>query len=58
MAMQLKSQGWKAIKLRAHYRTLKEDVSLVEAVVRRWVTAWTSWWTPTRRSPPARGSRV
>ena len=32
MAVQLKSEGWKAIKLRAHYRTLKEDVSLVEAV--------------------------
>jgi L-alanine-DL-glutamate epimerase-like enolase superfamily enzyme len=24
--------GWKAIKLRAHYQTLKEDVRLVEAV--------------------------
>jgi D-galactarolactone cycloisomerase len=32
MAVQLKSQGWKAIKLRAHYPTLKEDVLLVEAV--------------------------
>ena len=32
MAVQLKSQGWKAIKLRAHYQTLREDVSLVEAV--------------------------
>ncbi len=32
MAVQLKSQGWKAIKLRAHYPTLKEDVHLVEAV--------------------------
>jgi D-galactarolactone cycloisomerase len=32
MAVQLKSQGWKAIKLRAHYATLKEDVQLVEAV--------------------------
>jgi D-galactarolactone cycloisomerase len=32
MAVQLKSQGWKAIKLRAHYQTLKEDVRLVEAV--------------------------
>ena len=32
MASQLKSQGWKAIKLRAHYQTLKEDVQLVEAV--------------------------
>ena len=32
MAVQLKSQGWKAIKLRAHYQTLKEDVQLVEAV--------------------------
>jgi L-alanine-DL-glutamate epimerase-like enolase superfamily enzyme len=32
MALQLKSEGWKAIKLRAHYPTLKEDVQLVEAV--------------------------
>lgn len=32
MAVQLKAQGWKAIKLRAHYPTLKEDVQLVEAV--------------------------
>lgn len=32
MALQLKSQGWKAIKLRAHYPTLKEDVRLVEDV--------------------------
>ena len=32
MALQLKSQGWKAIKLRAHYPTLREDVQLVEAV--------------------------
>jgi L-alanine-DL-glutamate epimerase-like enolase superfamily enzyme len=32
MAVQLKAQGWKAIKLRAHYQTLKEDVRLVEAV--------------------------
>ena len=32
MAVQLKSEGWKAIKLRAHYQTLKEDVRLVEAV--------------------------
>jgi len=32
MAVQLKSQGWKAIKLRAHYATLKEDVQLVEGV--------------------------
>ena len=32
MAGQLKAQGWKAIKLRAHYQTLKEDVRLVEAV--------------------------
>ncbi|HEY3834922.1 MAG TPA: mandelate racemase/muconate lactonizing enzyme family protein [Bryobacteraceae bacterium] len=34
MAVQLKSEGWKAIKLRAHYQTLKEDVGLVEAVRR------------------------
>lgn len=32
MAVELKSQGWRAIKLRAHYQTLKEDVRLVEAV--------------------------
>jgi hypothetical protein len=32
MAVQLKSQGWISIKLRAHYQTLKEDVRLVEAV--------------------------
>jgi D-galactarolactone cycloisomerase len=32
MAVELKSQGWKAIKLRAHYPTLKEDVRLVEEV--------------------------
>ena len=32
MAVQLKSQGWRAIKLRAHFATLKEDVRLVEAV--------------------------
>src|ERR1700759_2772884 len=32
MALQLKSPGWKAIKLRAHYQTLKEDVRLVEEV--------------------------
>jgi D-galactarolactone cycloisomerase len=32
MAVQLKDQGWKAIKLRAHYATLKQDVQLVEAV--------------------------
>jgi D-galactarolactone cycloisomerase len=32
MAVQLKAQGWKAIKLRAHYQTLKEDVGAVEAV--------------------------
>ena len=29
---ELKSEGWKAIKLRAHYSTLREDVQLVEAV--------------------------
>jgi L-alanine-DL-glutamate epimerase-like enolase superfamily enzyme len=32
MATELKAQGWKAIKLRAHYATLREDVRLVEAV--------------------------
>jgi L-alanine-DL-glutamate epimerase-like enolase superfamily enzyme len=32
MAVTLKSQGWKAIKLRAHYQTMREDIRLVEAV--------------------------
>ena len=32
MALMLQSQGWQAIKLRAHYQTLKEDVQLVETV--------------------------
>src|ERR1017187_7564247 len=32
MAVELKAQGWKAIKLRLHYQTLKEDIGLVEAV--------------------------
>src|SRR5260370_32312263 len=32
MALQLKSEGWKAIKLRLHYPTIKEDVRLVEEV--------------------------
>lgn len=32
MAVRLKAEGWKAIKLRAHYPTLKQDVQLVEAV--------------------------
>jgi D-galactarolactone cycloisomerase len=32
MAVELKAQGWKAIKLRAHYPTLRQDVQLVEAV--------------------------
>lgn len=32
MAVELKAQGWKAIKLRAHYPTFKEDVQLVEGV--------------------------
>ena len=32
MAMELKGQGWKAIKLRLHYPTMKEDLRLVEAV--------------------------
>jgi L-alanine-DL-glutamate epimerase-like enolase superfamily enzyme len=32
MAVQLKAQGWKAIKLRAHYQTLKEDIGMVETV--------------------------
>ena len=32
MAVQLKEQGWKAIKLRLHYETMKEDIRLVEAV--------------------------
>jgi L-alanine-DL-glutamate epimerase-like enolase superfamily enzyme len=32
MAVQLKSEGWKAIKLRLHYETMREDIGLVEAV--------------------------
>jgi len=32
MAVELKAQGWKAIKLRLHYGTMKEDIGLVEAV--------------------------
>jgi L-alanine-DL-glutamate epimerase-like enolase superfamily enzyme len=32
MAVELKGQGWKAIKLRLHYQTMKEDIRLIEAV--------------------------
>ena len=32
MAVKLKSEGWKAIKLRLHYQTLREDIELVTAV--------------------------
>jgi L-alanine-DL-glutamate epimerase-like enolase superfamily enzyme len=32
MAATLKSQGWKALKLRIHHETLKQDIELVEAV--------------------------
>jgi L-alanine-DL-glutamate epimerase-like enolase superfamily enzyme len=32
MAAQLKSEGWKAIKLRLHYQTMREDIRLVETV--------------------------
>ena len=32
MALQLKSEGWKAIKLRLHYLTMREDIELVTAV--------------------------
>ena len=32
MAVNLKSQGWKAIKLRAHYQSMRDDIRLVEAV--------------------------
>ncbi len=32
MALALKAEGWKAIKLRLHYQTLREDIRLVEAV--------------------------
>jgi D-galactarolactone cycloisomerase len=31
-ALRLKSQGWKAIKLKSHYKTLKEDVEQIAAV--------------------------
>jgi L-alanine-DL-glutamate epimerase-like enolase superfamily enzyme len=33
-ALALKAQGWKAIKLKSHYPTLKEDVAQIEAVRR------------------------
>src|SRR5437763_6629028 len=33
-AVRLKSQGWKAIKLKSHYATLNEDVAQIEAVRR------------------------
>jgi L-alanine-DL-glutamate epimerase-like enolase superfamily enzyme len=32
MAVQLKAEGWTAIKLRLHYQTLREDINLVAAV--------------------------
>ncbi len=32
MALQLQSEGWKAIKLRLHYPTMREDIALVAAV--------------------------
>jgi L-alanine-DL-glutamate epimerase-like enolase superfamily enzyme len=32
MAAELAAQGWKAIKLRLHNPTLKEDIAVVEAV--------------------------
>lgn len=32
MAQQLKAEGWKAIKLRLHYQTMREDIRLVETV--------------------------
>ena len=57
MAVQLKSQGWKAIKLRAHYQTLKEDVQLVEAVRKAVGDDMGIMVDPTRRSRLARGSR-
>jgi D-galactarolactone cycloisomerase len=31
-ALRLKGEGWKAIKLKSHYATLKEDVAQIEAV--------------------------
>jgi L-alanine-DL-glutamate epimerase-like enolase superfamily enzyme len=31
-AVRLKSRGWKAIKLKSHYATMKEDVAQIEAV--------------------------
>ena len=31
MAMTVKSQGWRAIKFRTHFETLKEDIQFVEA---------------------------
>ncbi len=32
MALALQAEGWKAIKLRLHYQTMREDIRLVEAV--------------------------
>ncbi len=31
-ALRLKAQGWRAIKLKSHYATMKEDVAQIEAV--------------------------
>ncbi|MGH9141594.1 MAG: mandelate racemase/muconate lactonizing enzyme family protein, partial [Vicinamibacterales bacterium] len=33
-ALKLKGEGWKAIKLKSHYATMKEDVAQIEAVRR------------------------
>ena len=32
MAIKLMEEGWKALKIRAHYQTLAEDIRLVETV--------------------------
>ena len=34
MAARLASKGWRAIKLRIHHETLKDDIGVVEAVRR------------------------
>jgi D-galactarolactone cycloisomerase len=58
MAVQLKSQGWKAIKLRAHYQTLKEDVRLVEAVRKAIGNDMEIMVERTKHNPSARGSQA
>jgi L-alanine-DL-glutamate epimerase-like enolase superfamily enzyme len=55
MAVKLKSEGWKAIKLRLHYQTMREDIELV-AAVRKAVGDSLEIMMPTRRKAPAPGN--